>query len=87
MSKPIFDLGQIVATPGALALGIDFSSYLGLHQRGHWGDICQEDWQENDLNVKKGFRILSVYETGKGRIWIITERNRSLTSILLPSEY
>lgn len=87
MSQPLFDLGQIVATPGALALEVNFAPYLGMHQRGFWGDICQADWQENDLSVKEGYRILSAYETGKGKIWIISEADRSVTSILLPSEY
>lgn len=87
MSQPLFPLGSVVATPGALALGIDFTSYLALHQHGYWGDVGQEDWQENDLSVKEGFRILSAYETGNGRIWIISESDRSSTTILLPSEY
>ena len=83
----LFPLGQIVATPGAMALEVDFIPYLALHQRGSWGDVCQEDWQENDLSVKEGFRILSAYETGNGRIWIITEHDRSCTTVLLPEEY
>jgi hypothetical protein len=87
MSKGLFDLGTVVATPGALALGIDFTPYLAMHQRGYWGDVCQEDWQENDLSVKEGFRILSAYKTEQGKIWIITEHDRSATTVLLPAEY
>ena len=91
MSKPLFDLGQIVATPGALALGVDFSVYLGMHQRGYWGDVCQEDWQENDLSVKEGFRILSAYKIEQGdkqnKIYIVTEHDRSITTVLTPAEY
>lgn len=83
----LFPLGQIVATPGALALEVDFVPYLAMHQCGYWGDVCQEDWQENDLSVKEGFRILSAYDTGNGRIWIITEHDRSVTTVLLPDEY
>jgi len=87
MSKKLFELGRIVATPGTLALGVDFSPYIGMHQRGYWGDVCQEDWQANDQSVKNGSRILSAYETPKGKIWIITESDRSSTTVLLPSEY
>jgi hypothetical protein len=86
-SQPLFDLGQVVATPGAMALGIDFLPYLAMHVRGYWGDVCREDWQENDLSVKEGFRILSAYNTPAGRIWIISEHDRSYTTVLLPSEY
>ena len=84
---PLFPLGQIVATPGALALGIDFIPYLAMHQRGYWGDVSQEDWQENDFSVKNGFRILSAYGEGNGRFWVITEHDRSVTTILRPDEY
>ena len=84
---PLFPLGQIVATPGALALGIDFIPYLAMHQRGYWGDVSQEDWQENDFSVKNGFRILSVYVVENGRFWVITEHDRSVTTVLRPDEY
>ena len=87
MNKPLFNLGRLVATRGALALGINFAPYLNQHQQGHWGDVGQEDWQENDRSVQAGFRILSAYETGNGRIWIITEADRSATTVLLPEEY
>lgn len=86
-TKPLFPLGRVVATPGALALEVDFQPYIKQHQRGYWGELCQEDWQENDLSVKQGFRILSAYDVGDGRIWIITEHDRSVTTILLPEEY
>ena len=87
MSKPLFELGQIVATPGALKLGVNFVPYLLKHAKGYWGDLSQEDWQENDLSVRSGFRILSAYKTEEGRIWIITEADRTATTILLPTEY
>lgn len=86
-SPPLFPLGQVVATPGALELGIDFMPYPAMHQRGYWGDVCQEDWGENDLSVKQGFRILSAYEVENGRFWVITEHDRSVTTVLLPDEY
>lgn len=86
-SAPLFPLGKVVATPGAMALEVDFRPYLAMHQCGFWGDVESEDWQENDLSVKEGFRILSAYVVVNGRFWIITEHNRSITTILLPSEY
>lgn len=88
----LFPLGQTVATPGALeALEAAKSSplpWLMLHARGDWGDVCAEDAQENNLSVKEGFRIMSVYTLSTGtKIWVITEADRSSTTILLPEEY
>ena len=61
---------------------------LKKHTSGDWGDVCQEDADENDLSVKNGFRILSVYHTeSKVKFWIITEADRSATTVLLPEEY
>lgn len=86
-----FPLGQIVATPGALDLldrhAINASELLMRHQSGDWGVISAEDAQENDLSVVEGFRILSSYPIGSERIWIITEADRSSTTLLLPEEY
>ena len=53
-----------------------------------WGEVSEEDVQENEFSLKEGFRLLSAYRTGKGqKLWIITEADRSATTILLPSEY
>ena len=92
MSNPLFPLGQIVATPGALAAleeaGQQPVTFLQRHQSGDWGDCGEEDKQENDLSVREGFRIFSVYHTSRGRkIWVITEADRSSTCFLLPDEY
>jgi len=87
MSEPLFSLGQIVVTPGALALGLNLYQYVERHQRGDWGDICEQDWKANDRSAKDGTRILSAYETDKGRIWIIAEADRNTTTIMLPGEY
>jgi hypothetical protein len=91
--KQKFELGIIVSTPGAikaLAEVRDYAEvYLDLHSSGDWGDVSESDKKENELSLKKGFRIISAYKlpiTGK-KIWIITEANRSMTTILLPSEY
>ena len=91
--KPLFTLGQVVATPGALAAigvsGDDLSTFLARHQAGDCGDIDAHDRRENQLSLEQGFRLMSAYTlsiTG-AKIWIITEADRSSTCILLPEEY
>lgn len=89
---PLFSLGQIVATPGAIEAlkenGTDGAEYLRRHESGDWGDLCQDDKKENDLSVREGFRILSAYRLPDGqKLWIITEHDRSVTTLLLPCEY
>lgn len=89
---PRFSLGQVVATPGVLrALEIANQlpfEFLARHQAGDWGEVDEEDRAENELSVDKGFRILSAYRTNNNvRIWVITEADRSATTILLPEEY
>jgi hypothetical protein len=92
MKAPLFDLGRLVATPGALEelerAGISGVEFIRRHVTGDWGDVPPEDAQENTLSVEQGFRILSAYTLDTGvRIWIITEADRSATTILLPDEY
>ncbi len=89
---PLFPAGRIVATPGALALLEEAqkspSEFLSRHLRGDWGDLCQEDKAENELSLQHGFRLLSSYPvTESVTLWIITEADRSVTTLLLPSEY
>ena len=89
---PLFAAGQIVATPGALALlekaQKSPSEFLLRHLRGDWGDLCQDDKAENELSLKHGFRLLSSYPvTDTETLWIITEADRSVTTLLLPVEY
>lgn len=90
------ELGQPVATPGALALlerlGIEPGALLMRHQSGDWGDLDAEDTELNDdAAAAEGDdrgRILSAYELAEGhKVWIITEWDRSVTTLLLPSEY
>jgi hypothetical protein len=88
----LFPLGKIYLTVGAkeaLADSIQFpNEFLEKHQKGDWGIVGKEDSQENDFSVKNGFRILSAYKTkGDVKLWIITEADRSSTTLLLPSEY
>lgn len=85
-----FTLGSVCITPGAQeALSHeDVMAALGRHCRGDWGDVCAEDREENNLSVREGFRLLSAYQSRSGRkFWIITEADRSVTTILLPDEY
>src|SRR5271155_6129207 len=87
--KPLFDLGQLVATPGALTVlektGQSPMEFLSRHVTGDWGEIPEEDKQENQFSLEKGFRLLSSYRTTAGdRLWVITEENRSHTTLLLP---
>lgn len=90
VAKKRFELGQTVTTPGAL-VGIPMAEILqGLmrHSQGDWGDIGPEDRQENELALVEGFRLFSVYQSANGRkFWIITEADRSVTTVLLPEEY
>jgi hypothetical protein len=95
--KPKFNLGQIVATPGALEAlqesGQTPQFFLSKHVRGDWGEVCAEDAQLNDQALVDGSRLLSAYRTLKGeRLWIITEAaddrgRRAATTALLPEEY
>ena len=89
---PLFPPGQIVATPGALAFLEQANKspleFLSRHLRGDWGDLCQEDKTENELSLKYGFRLMSSYPiTETEKLWIITEADRSVTTLLLPAEY
>ena len=90
-----FPLGQLVMTRGVNNLVADDEAFanfvtesLARHVKGDWGELSGEDKAENDLSLKEGFRILSAYESGElPKIWIITEADRSATTILFPDEY
>jgi hypothetical protein len=86
-AAPRFELGQLMTTPGARDLGLDFRPYLARHVAGDWGDVSADDAQESEFAVDKYLRVWSAYDTPAGRIWIITEADRSLTTVLLPEEY
>ena len=90
--KPLFDLGQVVGTPGALRALRDAGQlpdeFLVRHVTGEWGELSDEDKQENEFSVEQGFSILSAYRLQTGvKLWVITEWDRSVTTILLPEEY
>ena len=84
-------LGKIVATPGALRVLLEAGenplSYLARHASGDWGELDAYDRSENELSLRHGWRIVSSYPVGEKTIWIITEADRSVTTILLPEDY
>ena len=86
-----FSPGQVVFTPGAIDFlqenNVEFRKLLRRHISGDWGDLCEEDQKANDWSVNNEARILSSYKVGSGKVWIITEADRSATTFLLPSEY
>lgn len=89
---PLFPFGHIVATPGALAAlqeaGQLPGEFLARHAAGDWGELDEDDRRENQVSLEGGFRLLSVYRTlANSRLWVITEADRSVTTILLPEEY
>jgi hypothetical protein len=101
-----FELGQVVMTQGVAALvenGFEPMGVLLLHKMCLWGEVCRDDWDQNDRALEDGDRLMSVYEVDDfvargedvtsvateqfGKVWVITEWDRSVTTILLPSEY
>lgn len=84
-----FPMGNIVITPNALDQLTPADVQLGLqrHQSGDWGDLGEEDWKENDNALVDGRRLLSSYRSGGTVFWIITEANRSATTVLMPDDY
>jgi hypothetical protein len=88
-----FQLGQVVATPGALraleGTGQSPDEFLRRHADGDWGTVCQEDKAANDAALKDASRVISSYvlKDGDTKLWVITEADRSSTCLLLPEEY
>ena len=96
MAAPVFELGLVVATPGALALAeagaFDPAELLERHRAGDWGDLDAFDRRENEMALRSGARIFSAYQMPQGRVWIITEATddagaRRSSCILLAEEY
>ncbi|HOZ48669.1 MAG TPA: hypothetical protein PLO37_15615 [Candidatus Hydrogenedentes bacterium] len=98
MGNPRFDLGQVVATPGALEAfarnGTDGLELLKRHAQGDWGELCDEDKAANDAALTTGARLLSAYHLPDGtKLWLITDaeiddqHHRQATTFLLPEEY
>ena len=80
-----------MATPGALKLllevGEGLFDYLARHATGDWGELCAFHRRQNERALRVGERVFSSYDTPAGKVWIITEADRSVTTILLPEEY
>jgi hypothetical protein len=92
MPTALFPLGQVVFTPAVLEAlvnsGEKAETFLRRHISGDWGDVSVDDAEENELSLKEGFRLLSAYTLSNGeRIWVITEADRSATTLLLPEDY
>ena len=90
--RPLFPLGQIVATPGALRALQEAeqspTAFIDRHVTGDWGELGDADKQANERALREGLRILSAYTTSAGgKLWVITEADRSATTMLLPHEY
>lgn len=90
VNQPKFSLGQVVATAQAMATlaNTDMQLALQRHVTGDWGDVGKEDREANEQALLNGTRLLSIYRSSKGvKFWIITEADRSATTVLLPEDY
>jgi hypothetical protein len=89
--KVLFEVGQLLATPGALSLmreyKIDAMRLPSRHITGDWGDLSEHDKQANSDALLEGGRLFSAYGTGRRKLWVIKEADRSVTTILRPEEY
>ncbi|HEX8195317.1 MAG TPA: hypothetical protein VF571_03825 [Pyrinomonadaceae bacterium] len=91
-SPALFPLGKIYLTIGAREAFEEGNQmpveFLAKHQSGDWGLVCEDDRKENEFSLANSFRLLSAYKTANGtKLWVITEADRSSTTILVPSEY
>ncbi len=84
-----FPLGEVFITPGAAeqCSANDVFTILNRHLQNDWGEISAPDWKSNDYAIRNGGRVLSGYSCNGERVWVITEADRSYTTILLPEEY
>ena len=84
-----FPLGQVLCTPRIRdELGwIPMLEFIARHMEGDWGDVSIADHSANNIALETGERLLSAYDTVAGRVWVITEADRSATTVLFPDEY
>lgn len=90
MNSKRVSLGKVVATPNALErlADADIQQALARHAAGDWGEVSDEDREENEFSLREGFRLMSVYRSAEGEtFWIITEADRSSTTVLMPEDY
>ena len=88
--QPLFPLGKLVITRGVADRGFALDELLNLlhrHVTGDFGEINDEDRQENLFSIEHGFRIMSAYTINDTKLWVFSEKDRSATTILLPEEY
>lgn len=88
--SPLFPIGNLFATPNAIEQipNDEIAQALARHQQGDWGIVSRDDKTANNAAVKHETRILSAYKTSKGKkFWIITEADRSMTTVLMPEDY
>ena len=89
-AAPLFRLGKVVGTRGAISALTEAEIYFALarHRHGDWGDLDDEDKASNDAALRNEGRLFSAYHSASGKkFWVITEWDRSVTTVLLPSEY
>ena len=90
MATEKFPLGRTVITRNAAnsLAAVSVQECLERHAQGDWGDVCKEDWQSNEEALNEGFRLVSSYRDANGtKFWIITEHDRSVTTVLPPEDY
>jgi hypothetical protein len=90
MAATKFPLGRLVITPAAMEVldPQDVTAAVRRHVSGDWGDVDEDDRRENELSLEQGLRLLSAYTGQRGtRFWVITEADRSATTVLLPEDY
>ena len=88
--RPLFPLGDVYLSAGAAALALDpavIDRLLNRHHSGDWGDLGEDDKRANDLDLKEGGRLLSRYDIEAGSFYVITEWDRSMTTLMLREEY
>jgi len=88
-NRPKFSLGHVVITLNALMTlaAEDVQAALCRNQSGEWGEVCPEDHAENEFSLNRDLRLLSVYRSNGAKFWIITEADRSATTVLMPEDY
>jgi hypothetical protein len=89
LKEPPFEMGRLVPTPSVASRFSDdaLAGIVSRHIDCDWGEVCDEDWDANDLAVETDERLLSAYTVNDERLWVITEADRSVTTILRPEEY
>lgn len=90
-AKQPLALGQLLITPHAqhylMQHDISAMDLIQRHQQGDWGDLVADDAQANRDALVYGYRVMSSYQVGSGKVWVITEADRSATTVLLPDDY